>query len=260
MKDDPIKAKVQEQFAKNAEKYVSSVTHAKGTDLDAMIEWLQPTQEWTFLDVATGGGHVTKTLSPHVGQVFATDLTPQMLSTARNHLSTTCNNVCYILADAEALPFLDETFDAVACRIAAHHFPNPQVFVAEVSRVLKPGGKFLLIDNVAPLDAELDRFMNITEKLRDESHGRCFTIQEWSHWFNEQGLVITISENRRKSFEFPVWVRRTTKTEEQVDSVVRHILSANQATQAYFSVVVTDGEIQSFQIDEWMVLVEKVQN
>ena len=258
MTDDQIKARVQEQFSKNAEKYVSSDTHAKGTDLPTMAVWLEPTKDWIILDVATGGGHVSKTLSPHVGHVFATDLTSQMLATAKDHLSSSnCNNVWYVVADAEQLPFLDHTFDAVACRIAAHHFPNPQHFVAEVARVLKPGGKLLLIDNIAPENSELDGFMNTTEKLRDDSHGRCYSISEWNNWFNDHNLTVMKSELRRKTFDFPVWVRRTTDSEEQVHSVVNHILSARKDIQEYFSIVMENGDIQSFQIDEWMVMVQK---
>lgn len=257
MSDDQLKSKVQKQFSKNAEKYVSSPIHAKGTDLPAMITWFEPKQDWVLLDVATGGGHVSKTLSPYVGHVFATDLTSQMLATAKNHLSTSCSNIWYVVADAEKLPFLNDTFDAVACRIAAHHFPNPHLFVKEVTRVLKPGGKFLLIDNIAPEDDELDQFMNTTEKLRDESHGRCFSISEWTKWFKEHGLIITKSETRRKTFDFPVWVRRTTESEVQVEAVIEHILQANQDTKVYFSVEIENGEVKSFQIDEWMVMVEK---
>ncbi|WP_462413671.1 class I SAM-dependent methyltransferase [Neobacillus sp. Marseille-QA0830] len=257
MSDDQLKSKVQKQFGKNAEKYVESQIHAKGTDLNMMIEWLKPSNHWAVIDIATGGGHVSKTLSPFVHQVFATDLTPQMLSTARKHLSPSCQNVSYIVADAESLPFLENSFDAAVCRIAAHHFPNPQNFVAEVARVLKPEGKFLLIDNIAPEEAELDLFMNTTEKLRDDSHGRCFTIKEWSDWFKSNGLEMKKSDRRRKTFDFPVWVRRTASSEDQVQSVVKHILGANQMTLDYFSVVTQNGEITSLQIDEWMVLAEK---
>ncbi|WP_409304726.1 class I SAM-dependent methyltransferase [Peribacillus sp. SCS-155] len=260
MSDDQLKSKVQDQFGKNAEKYVKSAIHAKGTDLNAMIEWLTPSDNWVVIDIATGGGHVSKTLSPFVDHVYATDLTPQMLTTARKHLAPGCKNVSYIIADAETLPFLENTFDAAVCRIAAHHFPNPQKFVAEISRVLKPKGKFLLIDNIAPEEAELDLFMNTTEKLRDDSHGRCFTIKEWSSWFEQNDLVITKSEKRRKTFDFPVWVKRTTSSEDQVQSVVKHILNANQITLDYFSVNAQNGEITSFQIDEWMVLTEKSSN
>lgn len=255
--NDQIKSKVQEQFSKNAEKYVSSETHAKGTDLPAMVTWLDPSKDWILLDIATGGGHVSKTLSPHVGHVFATDLTSQMLATAQKHLSSSCQNIWYVVADAEQLPFLDDTFDAVACRIAAHHFPNPHLFVKEVARVLKPGGKFLLIDNIAPEDNVLDQFMNKTEKLRDESHGRCFSVSEWTQWFTEHGLDIQKSELRRKKFDFPVWVRRTTESEEQVQTVVSHILEAKQDIHKYFSVQIQCGEVLSFEIDEWMVMVEK---
>lgn len=255
--EDKQKAKVREQFAKNAEKYVSSISHAKGTDLPAIVEWLQPTKEWEVIDIATGGGHVVKTLSPHVKHILATDLTLEMLATAQKHLSSSCTNVSYILADAESLPFLNNTFDAVTCRIAAHHFPKPQFFVSEVSRILKNRGKFLLIDNISPSDKKLDNFINTMEKLRDDSHLRCYSISEWTAWFQKQGLTIIQSKKRRKKLDFPVWVRRTTKSEQQVEKVIEYIKGTDQEIVDYFAVLIHNGEIISIEIDEWMVMLEK---
>lgn len=258
MEDDKLKSIVQNQFGRNAEKYVTSETHAKGDDLSLLVEWLHPKADWVVLDVATGGGHVTKALSPHVGHVFATDLTQQMLATAEKHLSQSCNNVWYVVADAEALPFLNESFDVVTCRIAAHHFPNPQKFVSEVSRVLKPGGKFLLIDNVAPDNTKLDNFVNTLEKLRDESHVRSHSIPDWRKWLNDSAFVEEESVVRKKQFDFPTWVRRTTKSEQQVQQVEQYILTADQEIQDYFAVALKDDQIASLKIDEWMALFKKI--
>ncbi|MEW9671889.1 class I SAM-dependent methyltransferase [Ammoniphilus sp. 3BR4] len=259
MDNQQIKAKVQDQFGKNAEKYVASESHAKANDLSEMIDWLSPESNHVALDIATGGGHVTKALSPQVGQVFSTDLTLPMLEAAKRHLDSTCKNVFYVQADSESLPFLEETFDIVVCRIAAHHFPNPERFVREVGRVLKPGGRFLLIDNVAPEQDGLDVYMNQLEKLRDESHVRCYTTLEWKQWFVQANLQYERAVLRKKTHNFPVWVRRTTETEEQVRRVEEHILAGSQDMQSYFSVTVEEGEIKSLQIDEWMVMLQKVQ-
>lgn len=252
-----IKETVKNVFSRNAEKYVTSGTHAKGDDLDLLVEWLQPRPNWQALDIATGGGHVSKRLSPHVSQVFATDLTREMLAAARNHLRAGCDNVRFIVADAENLPFLDETFDAVTCRIAAHHFPDAAAFIREASRVLKPGGRLLLIDNIVPDDKRIDAFVNTLEKLRDESHGRCYSISEWSAWLAASNLSIKRDRTRKKTFEFPSWVRRTTRSEEQVRRVERHILEADDELKAYIGVVLADGQIVNIHIDEWMVLAEK---
>jgi ubiquinone/menaquinone biosynthesis C-methylase UbiE len=257
MEHREIKVKVQDQFARNAEKYVKSESHAKANDLTEMIDWLVPNPDWVALDIATGGGHVTKALSPHVSQVFSTDLTHQMLEAAKKHLEATCENVWYVIADSEALPFLNETFDVVVCRIAPHHFPNPNRFVSEVNRVLKPGGKFLLIDNVAPEDGQLDEFVNKLEKLRDRSHVRCYSISEWEKWYKESNLAHERSVLQKKTYDFPVWVRRTTESEEQVRQVEEHVLTASKELQSYFSITVQEGQIVSLQVDEWMVMLQK---
>lgn len=254
---DKIKETVKDQFSKNAEKYVTSETHAKGDDLALMVEWLQPNRDWTVLDLATGGGHVTKHLSPHVAHIFATDLTREMLATAQRHLSQTCGNVWYMVADAEELPFLDQAFDVVTCRIAAHHFPNPNKFVQEAARVLKPDGKFLLVDNVVPDDDQLDEFVNKLEYLRDNSHVRCHRTKEWTAWAADSGLGMVNSRIRKKTFDFPTWVRRTTESEKQVELVEQHILQSDKMMQEYCGLTMKDGKISSIYIDEWMVLFEK---
>ncbi|MBH5316982.1 methyltransferase domain-containing protein [Paenibacillus sp. GSMTC-2017] len=255
--DELVKDAVRQQFGKNAEKYVASESHAKGDDLTLMLEWLQPQKNWKVLDIATGGGHVTKQLSPYVSLVCATDLTVDMLSTAQKHLTPSCENVMYVVADAENLPFLANTFDLVTCRIAAHHFPNPQLFVKEASRVLKPGGKLLLIDNIVPEDERTATFVNQIEKLRDTSHVCCYSINQWLNFAHEAGIASQQSRIRKKTFDFPSWVRRTADTDEQVESVCSHLLGADEDLQQYCGLVTEGDNILSIQIDEWMTLFEK---
>ncbi|RNB87247.1 class I SAM-dependent methyltransferase [Brevibacillus fluminis] len=252
-----VKKTVKEQFGQHAEKYVVSETHAKADDLQELVTWLDPRPNWRFLDIATGGGHVTKAVSPHVALVFATDLTRPMLAAAKRHLDAHCENVHYLVADAEDLPFLDESFDAVASRIAPHHFPNPEAFVREVNRVLKPGGKFLLIDNIAPEDEALDRFVNTLEKLRDKSHVRSYSIREWRAWIESTSLEEQRSATRKKTFTYATWVRRTTESEEEVRRVTDHVTGADEAVRAYFAVKQEGDEIVSLAVDEWMALFEK---
>ncbi|MFD0590190.1 class I SAM-dependent methyltransferase [Paenibacillus sp. GCM10027627] len=250
--DEQLKEAVRQQFGKNAEKYVTSETHAKGDDLALMLEWLEPQQSWRALDIATGGGHATKQLAPHVSAVFATDLTVDMLSAAQKHLASITDNVMFVVADAEGLPFLPNSFEVVTCRIAAHHFPNPGQFVKEAARVLKPGGKLLLIDNIVPEDARIADFVNGTEKLRDSSHVRCYSVQQWSDWMQDEGLKLQHSRTRKKTFDFPSWVRRTTDTDDEVEAVRSHLLHADSDLQQYCGLVVENGQILSIQIDEWM--------
>ena len=251
------KEKVKDIFGKNADKYVKSEIHAKGDDLPLLIDWLEPEKTWKGLDIATGGGHVTGTLAPHVGHVISTDLTEAMLENTARHLNASFKNIDYVIADAEALPFLSNTFEVAVCRIAPHHFPHPEKFIQEVARVLKPQGKFILIDNVAPADFQLGEFMNTTEKLRDDSHFRCLSKEEWLTLFHTNGLSVAKSLDRKKTFQYSSWVRRTTENEEQVSRVTQHLLQANEKEASYFAIERQGQEIQKFTIDEWMVMCEK---
>ncbi|GAA0496471.1 class I SAM-dependent methyltransferase [Salinibacillus aidingensis] len=250
------KAKVIEQFSKNADSYVTSHSHAKGNDLQHIKKWLHPESNWKVLDIATGGGHVAKTLGPVVSQVFASDLTKTMLQNTASHLRN-YENIFFILADAENLPFLDETFDAVTCRIAAHHFPKPEFFIKETSRVLKPEGKFLLIDNVVPEEEALADFMNRFEKLRDGSHANCLSPSEWNQLSSKYQLKELKRDVHKKTYPFKTWVQRTTESENDWKQVEDYILSGSHEALSYFSVRTEDNRIVSLEVDEMMSVYEK---
>lgn len=252
-----IKFKVQQQFGANAKKYVESKSHSSGEDLKMLLEWTDPKESWTVLDIATGGGHVTKLIAPHVHQVIATDITREMLQEAKRFVDLTVSNVNYIVADAESLPFLDDTFDLVTCRIAAHHFPNAKEFIKEAHRVLKPGGRLLLVDNIAPREPQLDEFINTLEQLRDQSHVRCYSQNEWQSWIDEAGFGLVKANVRKKQLEYQSWVERTTSSNEQISKVALYIQAAEKQVKDYFDIQLTRNAIQSFKLDEWIALIEK---
>lgn len=250
---------IKQVFSNNKDAYITSSTHANENDLDLLVEWLEPGQDMNALEIATGGGHVAKKLSDHVKYVIATDITKEMLENTAKHLRY-YNNIHYVIADAEHLPFIDNTFNLVTCRIAAHHFPHPDVFIQEVRRVLKPGGKFLFIDNVAPEEDSYDYFINTLEKKRDYSHVRSLKVYEWKNIFLEHDLTIVNCQNRKKVLPYEEWVSRTLDTKEEIDKVSRFILAASSEIQAYYRVKLNCRGIQSFAIDEWMVLALKNDN
>ncbi|GMA52226.1 SAM-dependent methyltransferase [Alicyclobacillus contaminans] len=249
---------VQAQFGPVADRYVTSEGHAKGGDLVELVDWLRPEPGWRVLDVATGGGHVAKALSPHVARVVASDVTKLMLMAARQHLAAAgCDNVDYVLADAEQLPFLDASFDVVTCRIAPHHFLRPDVFVRESHRVLRPQGRLLIIDNVAPPESEAAEYINTIEKMRDPSHVRCASVDEWRLWLNAAGFDIVRERTRRKAFPFTTWVRRMVHEDGLTADLEQYMLQASAAGREYFCVVEKHGHVESFEGDEWMGLAVK---
>jgi ubiquinone/menaquinone biosynthesis C-methylase UbiE len=206
------KTLVQEQFGKTAAHYLTSKPHALGKSLERLVELTSPQKSWRALDIATGGGHVAYVFAPHVERMWATDITQEMLDQVKAEAAKRgLANIRATYAKAEALPFEDRSFDLVTCRIAPHHFDSIPEFLAEVHRVLKPGTLFALVDNVVPAGSVGD-FVNAFERLRDPSHLRAWTIEEWRDALNAAGLPPTHEEQIYKTMEFKSWAQRYDET------------------------------------------------
>jgi SAM-dependent methyltransferase len=130
------------------------------------------------LDVACGAGHAADPIAPHVRQIVGIDLTAALLRVGAQRLAAVgIQNVLLQEARAEALPFIDESFDVVFCRSSLHHFEDPVQVVAEMVRVCRRGGRVVLLDLVAPSDDIRGRFDDI-HRLIDPSHRRTFLENE----------------------------------------------------------------------------------
>jgi len=202
------KTLVQEQFGKTAQHYLTSKPHAQGKSLERLVELTQPRADWRVLDVATGAGHTAYAFAPHVARLWATDVTDEMLDVVRGEIAKRgLANIRIAYAKAEALPFEDESFDLVTCRIAPHHFESIAMFLDEARRVLKPGATLALVDNVVP-EGSVGDYVNAFERLRDPSHLRAWPIAEWRSALGAHGFAIVHEEQMPKQMEFASWAGR----------------------------------------------------
>jgi ubiquinone/menaquinone biosynthesis C-methylase UbiE len=200
---------VSEHFGNVAQNYAVSPIHARGEDLQWLVEAVTLAGNERVLDVGTGGGHAAFAFAPHVAAVEGIDITPNMLVQAELSASERgLTNAKFSRGDVEAIPRDDATFDVVVSRWCAHHYPNIRQAAAEIARVLKPGGTFLLIDSVAPPDARLDTFINTLETLRDTGHVRNYAIREWLDFLEAVGLHAEVLHEWALRLDGDDWVTR----------------------------------------------------
>ena len=258
MATDDAKSLSRPQFGANAANYATSPVHAKGASLDRMVEVTAPQAHWRGLDIATAAGHTAFAFAPHVAEMVATDLTPEMVELCASRAAELgYQNVTVQQADAEALPFDDAAFNLVSCRIAPHHFPNPGDFISEVERVLKPNGVFVMDDNVVPANSGVADVYNSWEKTRDPSHVRALSIAEWVDLCAHARLAVMLSEDAPKQMSFSNWVENMSVPMELRPGLLRDLLDANADVAAFLQPSGTTQSDASFVLTEGLVLASK---
>jgi SAM-dependent methyltransferase len=186
-----------------AQAYRESATHASGGDLDLVVEWCEPAEGVTVLDVATGGGHVARRLREAGAQVVTLDSAPGMEPD--------------VIAPADHLPFADASFDAVACRIAAHHFPDVLAAVREMARVARD--RVVICDNTFTSESAEE-----ADRLRDPSHVRNYGAPEWHSFFELAGLRVADEAFLVRDTDFGEWLDRT-ETPDEARPRIRELLA-----------------------------------
>jgi ubiquinone/menaquinone biosynthesis C-methylase UbiE len=100
----------------------------------------------SILDAGSGAGQIIQHLLEYAdadAQITGIDLSQQMLRRARRRLKS--DRPAFVAADLSALPFADNSFDGITCGYVLEHLPDPRVGLAEMARVMKAGGRMLLL-------------------------------------------------------------------------------------------------------------------
>jgi SAM-dependent methyltransferase len=163
-----------------------------------------------LLDVAAGTGLAGRALAHQVNAVIALDATPEMLEVGRRAAAAEgVSNIVFQRGDAASLPFLDSSFEIVVCRYALHHFPTPEVQLAQMARVLRAGGHLAIADLVADEDPTAATAQNHLEWLRDPSHVRVLPAAKLRSAIQNHGLTIVAAETRSVRRALEPWMKQT---------------------------------------------------
>ncbi len=117
---------------------------------DAMMDWLAPRPGQKLLDVAGGTGDISFRFLKRAGSGHATvlDLTEPMLIAGRKRAEAAqmAGNLDWVVGDAMALPFADNTFDVYTISFGIRNVTRPQEALADAFRVLRPGGRLMVLE------------------------------------------------------------------------------------------------------------------
>jgi ubiquinone/menaquinone biosynthesis C-methylase UbiE len=232
MSDSSINQSIQQQFGAVAANYTTSLVHASGADLAGLIAAAALSGTERVIDIGCGAGHVTIGLAPQAGELVAIDLTDAMLDQTRAQVAAKgFTNVRVESADAAQLPYPDASFDIAVSRYAAHHFADPLSCLHEIFRVLKPGGRWLLVDVISPPAPMADTFLNAVEILRDPSHVRDHSVTQWLGMCQAAGFVTQHDTTWSVRLEFASWVTRMATPAQEVAQLRRMLTAAPAAVK-----------------------------
>ena len=187
---DTVQATSAAQFDRQSDRYGKSHILADTSDVASAL-WL-----------SRAGWNVT-----------AGDISPRMLENPVKLLADERLRLETKLFPAEAIPFPDNSFELVTVRVASHHFSSPPHFIAEVARILKPGGHFLLIDGTVPdNDSETEEWLHRVEKWRDPSHRRFHSRFVWEALVMKNGMQLLSSSLHEKKQPDLEWYFETAAT------------------------------------------------
>ncbi len=152
----------------------------------AVLDLIGTSQVPAYLDLGTGTGRILELVSPRATRAVGIDLNGEMLSLARARIERAAlPHVQVRRGDLFQLPYAERSFDLITLHQVLHYLEDPSSAVVEAARVLKPGGKLVIVD-FAP---------HALEFLRDEhQHRRLgFADKEVSQWCKASGLSLSVT-------------------------------------------------------------------
>ncbi len=170
-------AKVRRVWEKGAPGYDKQIAFFEKIWFGGGREWLGARARGRVLEVAIGTG-LNVPFYPAGTMIAGIDLSPAMLAIARQRATDLGVHVDLHTGDAEALPFEDAAFDTVVCALSLCTIPDPATAIAEMKRVLVPGGRLLLLDHVGSTWPPIWAGQWLLEQVTIRAAGEHFTRRQ----------------------------------------------------------------------------------
>lgn len=174
-----------DRFARTANRVAARQDSRAARLAQEVRDFVRPSGDERVLDVGTGAGALALALAPFVREVVGLDPVPELLELARERAAP---NSEFVEGDGAALPFRDCDFDLAGTHRTLHHVGHPDLVVAELTRVTGPGGRVLVVDQLAPADPDEAAALHEFETVRDPSHVRLLSAAELGELFAANGL------------------------------------------------------------------------
>ncbi len=240
------------QFGSAAEKYLESPVHAKGNDLERLSGIASTSKYRKALDLGCGAGHAAYAVAKWCGTT-ACDISDGMLEIVSRESKRRNLDIETVNAQAENLPFEDDSFCLTVTRYSAHHWFDIEQSLSEASRVTKRGGRMIVIDSVSPEFALYDTAIQTIELLRDASHVRNYRVSEWRRMLENAGFGKAESDCWKVRIDFASWIRRIGTSPGRVSALKEALTGLPGEAKAYFNI----GEDLSFDLDVAWISAEK---
>ncbi|MBE9191534.1 methyltransferase domain-containing protein [Gloeocapsopsis crepidinum LEGE 06123] len=181
--------KVRQQYNQMAATYDQRWSSYVSSTLLFLQSWADISPTATVLDVACGTGEFERLLLADNSQqkIVGVDISEKMLAIAREKCHVP--NVSFYTAPASALPFADNSFDAIVCASSFHYFDKPNTALLEMKRVLKPHGRVVILDWCK--DYLLCRICDWVLPIFDSAYKQCYTQAEFHSLLTSAGYKIS---------------------------------------------------------------------
>ena len=247
--------------------YAASELHKSGPSLAKLLALARPNAADTCLDLGTGTGHTAAALAEYAAQVIGLDVAAGMLRAARELYQKP--NLEFIQAPAQETGLPDASFDIITARHTLHHHPDPAATLAEAARLLKPGGRLVIADEVTPDAAvndtandivgdTVDAWYDALERTRDHTHVRAYTVGEWQSFVAGAGLNWIVGDDRtRYPIDVESWLVRMNLDELTTEAAYDLLASADAHARDVFEIDYEGPKAVRFQMPVALILAVK---
>ncbi len=238
--------------------YAASAVHKSGPSLVKLLALVRPHPGDNCLDLGTGAGHTAAALAARAEHVVGLDVSPGMVTAAQKAYGVV-SNLEFVVAPAHDTG-LSPDFDLITARHTLHHHTDPAATLREAARLLRPGGRLVVADEVTPdsSDSGLDAWYDAVERARDPTHVRAYTMDEWRAFVAGAGLTWIVGDSdTRYDIDVASWLERMNPDAETTSAVYTLFDAADVSTRDVFSIEYSGGRAVRFQLPVALILAVK---